>query len=261
MNRGTTRSAVLFCAICSLVAHRSAAQDDDFTAPPAAAPPTGAPQKEGPVIIDSPPPPAPGTVLQRPGEVLVQGYPVQVRFQSPTPGLTFQLQTGSQYSAMSGVSYNLGYGFGYPYGYGWGWGGIAPYYGEVITKSFQPICAAPCVATLLSGRHRFSLSLDGEVPVQAGSVDIFENAVVEGRYVSKKKLRRIGWAVFVAGTIAGMAMMFASVDYSNNFDNTDQIRNRAVFFSGVGLFSASIVAGAALAAQRDEASVIVYPQR
>jgi hypothetical protein len=196
-------------------------------------------------------------VLQQPGKVLVQGKPVRVRFQSQTKGLNFQLLTGSAYSSMSGVSYGLGYGFG---GWGYGWAGAAPYYGEMVTKSYQPICTAPCEASLLTGRHRFALSLEGGQPLElTESVDILEDSIVDARYVSKAKLRKAGWGLFVAGTITGLAMMFASVNYSNDYYYNDQIRNRGVFYTGVGLFTGSIIAGAALAAQRDEASIRVYP--
>ena len=56
-------------------------------------------------------------------------------------------------------------------------------------------------------------------------------------------------------------MMFASVNYNNNsFDRGDDIRNRGVFFSGVGILVGSLITGSVLAAQRDTASLSVYPQ-
>ena len=221
------------------------------------------------VVIDSPPAPAQrqqpstGVVLERPGQVLLSGTPVPAHFQSPTDGVSFLLQTGGSYSTISGVSFGMGYGWGGP---AWGWGGygvgygVAPYYGEVVTKAYQPICETPCDATLLSGRHRFALSLDGGQPINiVEPIDLSVASVVEGRYVDKSRLRRAGWITFVAGSVAGMAMMFASIDYRAESIYGDQIRYRPMFYTGVGLFVSSIISGAVLAAQDDEASVTVYP--
>jgi len=221
------------------------------------------------VVIDSPPQapppqqPSTGVILQRPGRVLLSGTPVPTHFQSPTNGVSFHLRTGGSYSAISGVSFGMGYGWGGP---GWGWGGygvgygVAPYYGEVVTKAYQPICEAPCDATLLSGRHRFALSLDGGQPLDiAQPIDLSVESVVEGRYVDKSHMRRAGWITFVAGSVAGMALMFASIDYRADPFYGDQIRYRPMFYTGVGLFVSSIITGAVLAAQNDEASVTVYP--
>ncbi len=223
------------------------------------------------VVIDSPPQaplpqqPSTGVILQRPGRVLLSGTPVPTHFQSPTDGVSFHLRTGGSYSAISGVSFGMGYGYGWG-GPGWGWGGygvgygVAPYYGEVVTKAYQPICEAPCDATLLSGRHRFALSLDGGRPLDiAQPIDLSVESVVEGRYVDKSHMRRAGWITFVAGSVAGMALMFASIDYRADPYYGDQIRYTPMFYTGVGLFVSSIITGAVLAAQNDEANVTVYP--
>jgi len=232
---------------------------------------TGQPKDEPSsiVVIDAPPPAAPpqvpstGVILDRPGRVLLSGTPVPVHFHSPTDGVSFQLQAGGSYSSISGVSFGVGYGWGGP---GWGWGGygvgygVAPYYGEVVTKAYQPICETPCDATLLSGRHRFALSLDGGRPVNiAEPVDLSTESIVEGRYVDKSRLRRAGWITFVAGSVAGMALMFASIDYRSDPIYGDQLRYRPMFYTGVGMFVGSIITGAVLASQNDEASVEVHP--
>jgi len=234
-------------------------------------------RNDGVVVIDTPPPvpvppprksvPSDGVILQRPGQVLLSGKPVRVDLRSPSDGVAFQLLAGGAYSSVSGVSYGGGWGWGgYGWGYGgWGYGGygfgVAPYYGEIVTKAYQPICEAPCQATLLSGRHRMALSLDGGTPVNvARPVDLSEDAIVEGRYVDKRRLRKAGWAVFVSGAVAGMAMMFASVDYRYDpLVSGSQIRNAPVFYTGVGLFVSSLITGAVLAAQNDEAYIDVYP--
>ncbi|MFW2387046.1 MAG: hypothetical protein ACN4G0_01830 [Polyangiales bacterium] len=224
------------------------------------------------VVIDSPPPvpstghpqvPSTGVILDRPGSVLLSGTPVHAHFQSPTDGVSFLLQSGGSYSSISGVSFGMGYGWGGP---GWGWGGygvgygVAPYYGEVVTRSYQPICEAPCEARLLSGRHRIALSLDGGKPINiAQPIELSSESIIEGRYVSKKRIRKAGWATFVAGSIAGMALMFASIDYRSDPLYGDQIRYRPMFYTGVGMFLGSIITGAVLASRDDEASVAVYP--
>jgi hypothetical protein len=205
-------------------------------------------------------------VLQRPGTVLLSGTPVRAKFRSPTDGVSFLLQSGGSYTSISGVSVGMGMGFGGWGGWGWGgwgWGGygMAPYYGEMVTRAYQPICAAPCDASLLSGRHRFALSLNDGRPVNVPkAIDLSVDSVVEGRYVDKSRMRKAGWATFVAGAVAGMALMFASIDYHSDPYYGDQIRYRPMMFTGVGLFVGSIIAGSVLASQNDEAQVTVYPE-
>ncbi|MBW2552413.1 MAG: hypothetical protein JRE73_17000 [Deltaproteobacteria bacterium] len=106
-----------------------------------------------------------------------------------------------------------------------------------------------------------ALSLEGGRPVDvAQPIDLSADAIVEGVYVDKRRMRKAGWATFVAGSIAGLAMMFASVSYHNDpFVNGNQIRNPGVFYTGVGIFVGSIITGAVLASQNDEAHVNVYP--
>jgi hypothetical protein len=222
-------------------------------------------------VIDTPPPPqagvpefqtpSTGVILDRPGRVLISGKPVRAHFHSPTDGVAFQLLVGGSYSSISGVSFGMSYGWGGP---GWGGAGVgygaAPYYGEVVTKAYQPICETPCDATLLSGRHRMALSLDGGRPVNVlQPIDLTEESIIEGRYVDKSRMRKAGWATFVAGSIAGLALMFASIDYRHDPLVGDQIRYRPMFYTGVGLFVGSIITGAVLASQDDEAHVNVYP--
>ncbi|MGB8328976.1 MAG: hypothetical protein WCE62_02525 [Polyangiales bacterium] len=234
------------------------------------------------VVIDSPPPPtqrvvpSPGVILERPGQVLLSGTPVRAQFRSPTDGVSFQLRVGGSYSSISGISYGMGWGGWGGWGWGgpgwgwggpgWGWGGygvgygVAPYYGEVVTSTFQPICEAPCDATLLSGRHRIALSLQGGAPVNVPEpIDLTTDSIVEGRYIDKRRIRKAGWATFIAGSVAGMAMMFASIDYNYNAFYGNQIRYQPMFYTGVGLFVSSIITGAVLASQDDEAQVTVYP--
>jgi hypothetical protein len=130
----------------------------------------------------------------------------------------------------------------------------------MVTKAYQPICETPCDATLLSGRHRMALSLDGGKPVNVAlPVDLTAESIVEGRYVDKRRIRKAGWATFVAGSIAGMALMFASINYRDDPLTGDQIRYRPMFYTGVGLFVGSIITGSVLASQDDEAHINVYP--
>ena len=237
-----------------------------------AQPPSAEPRDDSSYeVIDSPPKPPsapPGTaptevVLDRPGRVLLSGTPIKVRFQSPTDGISFHLRLGGTYSSISGVSFGVG-GWGWG-GYGWGGYGIgygaAPYYGEVVTRTYQPICEAPCDAMLLSGRHRLALSLEGKKPIEVRQpIDLTADAIVEGRYVDKSRLRKTGWAVFAVGAITGMALMFASVNYRYDPNLVgQQIRYPPMFYTGVGLFLSSIITGSVLASQDDKASVHVYP--
>ena len=68
-------------------------------------------------------------------------------------------------------------------------------------------------------------------------------------------------AVFGAGAISGMALMFASVNYNYDPRFGQQIRYTGMFYTGLGLFLASIITGSVLASQDDEAYVNVYPTK
>ena len=105
-----------------------------------------------------------------------------------------------------------------------------------------------------------ALSLDGGKPVNVAlPVDLTAESIVEGRYIDKRRIRKAGWATFVAGSIAGMALMFASINYRHDPLTGDQIRYRPMFYTGVGLFVGSIITGSVLASQADEAHINVYP--
>ena len=56
-----------------------------------------------------------------------------------------------------------------------------------------------------------------------------------------------------------MALMFASVNYRYDPVTGQQIRYPGMFYTGVGLFISSIITGAVLAAQDDEAYANVFP--
>jgi len=269
-----TRISIALIVLVGLL--RVSVAQGQWDAPPAPDD-QAAPSGSSVVVIDTPPAQKPtvappgGVILQQPGQVLISGTPVRVQLRSPTDGVSFQLRVGGSYSSFSGVSVGMGYGWGWGgWGYpGWGWGypgwggfGMAPYYGEIITKTYQPICEAPCEATLLSGRYRMALSLGGGRPVEvAQPIDLTSDSVIEGSYVDKRRLRRAGWITFAVGAVAGMALMFASVDYRSDPYFGDQLRYPPMFYSGVGILVSSIVAGAVLAAQNDEAHVKVYPGR
>jgi hypothetical protein len=67
-----------------------------------------------------------------------------------------------------------------------------------------------------------ALSLDGGKPVNvAQPVDLTTESIVEGRYVDKRRMRKAGWATFIAGSLAGMALTFASVNYRYDPFNGD----------------------------------------
>lgn len=254
-------------ALILIAASTTASQAIAQTAP--ATPATPATPEDVPpstTVIDSPPAlppgvPSRGVLLERPGRVLLYGDPIRVRFQSPTNGVGFHLRVGGSYSSISGVAFGVGWGGGWGWaGYGMGYGGAAPYYGEVVTRAYQPICEAPCDAKLLSGRHRLALSLEGKRPLEVEQpIDLNVDSVVEGRYVDKSRIRKAGWAVFGAGAISGMALMFASVNYNYDPRFGQQIRYTGMFYTGLGLFLASIITGSVLASQDDEAYVNVYP--
>ena len=125
--------------------------------------------------------------------MLLYGTPVKIRFQSPTNGVSFHLRAGG--SVLVDQRRELrrrlrGAGRGHTAGADT----VSATAASPLlrrgrhTRTYQPICEAPCDATLLSGRHRFALSLNGARPIElAQPVDLTPMLIVEGRYVDKSR--------------------------------------------------------------------------
>lgn len=214
-----------------------------------------------PTVISEPPgpeqePPEEALTL-RPGEVILHGEPVRVRFQSPTSGVAFKLKAGALYSETRGWWLDLGViigkeGTAFDPGFG-------VHSSDTHTKEYVHICEGQCEATLPSGVHRIALSLDGGKPLEPKHPTVLmTDSIVEGRYVDRRPLRIVGWTIWGVLSVTGSMMMVMSLNDTEEPYIIDY-KNKAAFYAGLGLFVVSFGVGIPLAVQKDKAVIKVYP--
>lgn len=209
------------------------------------------------IIYEPPGPlqdPAEAVGLLRPGEIILHGRPVRVRFQTPTRGVSFWLKTGAIHSETKGWWLDLGViiskqGTAFDPGFG-------VYSSETHTRDYVPICEEQCEATVPAGSHRLALSLDGGKPLEPKHPTVITtDSLVEGRYRNRRALRIVGWCVWGIGSVMGTMMMLLSLHNTEDFD----IRNKAAFYAGTAITVIAFGVGVPLAAQKDKAIINVYP--
>lgn len=220
---------------------------------------SAAAQSEAP-LIDSPPgvvtdPPATPSVGMRPGEIVVLGRPLRLRLLSEQKGITYHVKVGESYGEQSGVAVGFGGGFGW-HGWGYGAGGVMPYAGQSYSVHYRPICTAPCEITLISGVHRFAVSLNEREPLNLPALDFQQSSNVSVKYVDRRRLRRIGLAVFLVSTFLGAGLTLGGLNYGVR---GEAIRYKPMFYTGVTIWAAGTISGLALMFQQDKAKVSVQP--
>lgn len=83
-----------------------------------------------------------------------------------------------------------------------GWGGSAS------ARGYTRICAAPCDATLPTGRHRMALSIRGKTPIEAHDpVALDGPARIRGVYTENGTIRAVGWVVIGTSVVAGTILI------------------------------------------------------
>jgi len=193
----------------------------------------------------------------RPGEVILHGAPVRVRFRSPTAGVSFMLKSGTIHTQTKGWSLDLGIIFskeGSAFDPGFG-----VYSADIETREYVPICTGGCEATLPAGTHRIALSLDGGKPLEPRRpTRLTRDSIVEGRYKNRRAVRIVGWVLWGVGSVTGTMMMLLSTNDTEELYTLD-IRNKAAFYAGVGLTLVSFGVGIPLIVQKDKAVIKVYP--
>ena len=171
-----------------------------------------------------------------------------VRFDSDAPGVQLLVHAGV-------VPFERHY-WGYHYG-GWYHRGYAPVY--------SPVCEGPCAVPMPPGHYRFALAKDGGplVPIDF-PVLIRGPAEIRGHYVDRSGTRTAGVLVGIGGTLAGVVMLAASEGHERVCDNFGACYQRSttdgtLVAGGIGVLLGSIIVGAVLVSQRDEATISVRP--
>jgi hypothetical protein len=163
-----------------------------------------------PVAPVAAPPPVTTPGLQT--RAVVHAGDARFRFESHEPGLTLHLRTGTAISSRG-----------------------------VAATGYEPICAAPCEASLPAGTHEFGISLGGGLPVGVSDpLRLNGGETLDGFMGSRKKLRM---AVLAAGgliAVTGLVLILKNPK-SFNEDSTTETRRNAGFgvafggiFFGVG---------------------------
>ncbi len=171
-----------------------------------------------------------------------------VRFEPDSPGI--------QLLANSGVVPFERYYWGYHYG-GWYHGGF--------TRVYSPICDGPCAIPMPSGPYQLALAKEGGpvVPVQF-PVMIQGPSEIRGHYVDRSGTRTAGALIGIGGTLTAVVMLAASQSHARVCDEFGYCYGRtqangALVGGGIGVLLGSIIVGAVMVSQRDEAVITVRP--
>jgi hypothetical protein len=171
-----------------------------------------------------------------------------VRFEPDSPGI--------QLLANSGVIPFERYYWGYHYG-GWYHGGFA--------RVYSPVCDGPCAIPMPSGPYQLALAKEGGpvVPVPF-PVMIQGPSEIRGHYVDRSGTRMAGVLVGIGGTLTAVVMLAASQPHERVCDEFGYCYehakpNGALVGGGIGVLLGSIIVGAVMVSQRDEAVITVRP--
>jgi hypothetical protein len=202
-------------------------------APPPTAPPPPPVSSPSAAAATHPPPPAPP--------------PDEVRFEPDQPGLALLQRSGAvPVMRVSGSPYFV-----------WIEHGLAPVY--------SPICPGSCLVRMQPGPYQLALSKNGGRAIPAlDPVVIRGPSSIRGHYVDRSGARAGGIALAIVGTVAGVVMIVLAADNQDVCDASGYCFRRTVFnapltIAGVGTALGSLAVGSVLAAQRDEAHLMVTP--
>jgi hypothetical protein len=125
---------------------------------------------------------------------------------------------------------------------------------------FEPVCTAPCEASLAPGAYHFAVASGTEPPVSLEELVRFdETATLELHYESHSATRTAGWWTYAAGlgaTLAGIVYLGLTVESDDGIQSGD-VRN-AVIGGGLSLVGLAVMTiGLVLAFTPDTAAVEV----
>ena len=83
--------------------------------------------------------------------------------------------------------------------------------GGALIDQFEPICAAPCDATVPPGTYTMGISSDGGTPRRAGhaAFNVDRDLSLQMEYESREGIRIGGWFIFGVGTAAFLGLTLA----------------------------------------------------
>jgi len=166
--------------------------------------------------------------------VTVHAAEAPFTFTARPDGVTLHLQSGMATARLATGSEALGSAF--------------------VAKSYTPICAAPCQATLPMGTHTLALSQGKHVPIEAQEqVRLTGPSKVEGLYKSNQGVRTAGWIVLVGSVAVGSYLMVRAADSGGSGIDS------ASMSAGGTIMCLGVLAGWLLTTVNDEATIIVSP--
>jgi hypothetical protein len=126
--------------------------------------------------------------------VTVETTAVPIHFESEAQQTTLHIRTGE--STVTGV--------------GWGARGAFTYMGTA--QHYDPICAAPCDATIGAGTYRLALSYKGRRPVEPEEpVTLSGPSRLQGTYDDREGSRIAGWVIFGLSEAVGATLIFLPI--------------------------------------------------
>jgi len=130
---------------------------------------------------------------------------------------------------------------------------------------YSPVCDGPCAVPISPGHYQLALSQDGGslVPVHS-SILIDGPAEIRGKYIDRSGTRTAGAIVGIGGMLTGVVMLAAAERNNEVCDGYGHCYSRdtingTLAAGGVGVILGSLIVGAVLISQHDEAIISVRP--
>src|SRR6266508_3122062 len=178
--------------------------------------------------------------------VSVRSPEAQLHLTAAEPNVTFYLRTGQ--APFRAVGYSFGRHGG-------------PTVVGGISVLYEPICTAPCDATMASGTYRLALSKDAGVPIAADEAVVLKAGTNElrGTYTSYQGTRTAGWIVLLGSVVAGTAVILTKLGAETQQRCIYTCREETTTYThwaiGGGIMLVGGIVGAVLALKSDEAEI------
>ncbi len=193
--------------------------------------------------LPPPPPPPPSSSPAGP----LPDSAKEVRFEADVPGVTLYRETG-----LVPVVGIVGFHHGW-----WFERGLVP--------AMSPLCTSPCTTALPTGTYTLALGKDGGPPVPSETpVTLAGPSNVQGHYIDRSGARAAGAAIGIGGSLMGIVLSIAAVHSVGVCDafgycDTREVVDGPLMAAGIGTILGSVIVGAALGSQHDEAHFTVEP--
>ena len=126
--------------------------------------------------------------------------------------------------------------------------------GAATAGKLEPLCVAPCDVTLERGAYRLALGKEGQPPLYTReNIELKEGATVQGRVLSRKLTRTVGWSIMGLSTVPivyGLVRGFTSKDAERNLGFVIAVVGTGVMGAGFVITRAKDIAEAELVEEK-----------